>query len=249
MARAKTVSGNPRGRLTERDRSVEGKRQMEVSKTFTRKQVEQSVRELDQLSADEYGIGLVELIEGHDAKLAPKRLRRLTGIVLKSKFADPGPPPSYSATGARRSWIWKNPETLKIVPQGNEVEYSILDQLRQYLPEYGASDGRDYLLATWNELQHEAEHETGLFKVLIMWTRDKIEKRQTKSLLEYLDTPVNRRLQALMDVADVVINAAIAPVYASIIPVSGLVVPITVIGLKYGYRQLMGPDKEQDASN
>ena len=70
---------------------------------LTRADVKQALQELDQLSIGEYGIPLEELLLD-DSPRGAQRMQRLTGIVLKHKFATMESAPAYSTTGAKRAW-------------------------------------------------------------------------------------------------------------------------------------------------
>src|SRR5687767_13192676 len=87
-----------------------------------------ALREFDKLSLDEYGISLEQLLlDG--SRLGAQRMQRLTGIMLKQKFASPEAPAQFSATKARRSWPWSgSPESAASrAPQ----EFAILEELRK----------------------------------------------------------------------------------------------------------------------
>ena len=149
--------------------------------SLTKAQVAAALAELDELSKGEYGLPLEQLLLDGTA-LAAQRMQRLTGIVLKRKFARKSAPGPYSATGAQHSWPWAgSPESAaKSAPK----EFEILEELRKPGPwneNKPKATPQEPGPSTWDEFTDDVEHERGLFKVLALWVSDRINARKKKS--------------------------------------------------------------------
>src|SRR6266536_4624054 len=101
---------------------------MAKSKSLELREINIALEELNQISRDEYGPGLEDLLldPSPDSAL---RIQRLVGIVLKRPFARQAPPAPYSRTGARRSWPWEN-DTPEQHAKAAPKEFELLNQLR-----------------------------------------------------------------------------------------------------------------------
>ena len=71
-----------------------------------------------------------------------------------------------------------------------------LDKLRVALPDIIPPE--EGCGPTWGDLQHQAKHERGLFKVLALYVKDKLEKRDTKVRL-YSAFPFPNRAERELD--------------------------------------------------
>jgi len=205
---------------------------------LTRETVELAAHELDELCRDEYGYGIVDLLADPNEELAGYRLRRLTGITLKAPFAAAKPiGKGYTASGARRTWTWATGMSAGVVPNVDNPNFEVLDQLRENLPRLDPSySGRS---PTWNDLLDEADHESGLFQVLVRWVDDKLHGRDMQSFASYYAGETNSRLGTIADITETVFNYYTAPVLASFIPGVGLVVPLVLIGMRFGLTEMM----------
>lgn len=207
-------------------------------------QVRKAVADLDGLTRREYGYGLDELLADPDRTLAELRLKRLTGILLKRRFGRPqkiGASPT--ATGSRRAWRWT---VAKFDDPGlaGTPEYGLLDELRRDLGRQRGdpSSAEDPSFA---ELVDEAEHERGLFKVLALWLDDRLQKREARSLKEYLEAAESARFEAALDTSNLLAGAALAPLFA-LVPVPAVVISLVLIGVKFGYRSITDAEYRGD---
>ena len=201
-------------------------------------QIVEGVTNLDDLCQEEYGQGLVQLLGDSDEQLAARRLRRLTGVTLKMEFAEPTPIGSVpSESGALRYWTWDEKLAKGEVRDPSNPNYVVLDQLREALPTLDPSyEWRD---ASWPHLVEEAEHESGLFRVLACWVDDKLSGRETSSFREYFVGDASLNVGTTADVAETVFNHAMAPVFAAFIPGAGLVVPLILVGARFGLTRML----------
>jgi hypothetical protein len=204
---------------------------------LTRAQVSQALIELNELCVGEYGMPLRQLLLD-DSPLAAQRMQRLTGIVLKRKFATMSPRAASGFTGARRSWPWvAKPEA---VANGGR-ELAILDQLREPGPwneHKPVADPKDSDPTSWKDFKDDVEHERGLFKVLALWVSDRVNARQGKSVRDYLETKETRRFEAGLDLATLVFDAAVTGPVATLLGLPTLAVGVALVGIQYGYRKL-----------
>jgi hypothetical protein len=207
--------------------------------------VSAALREFDELSQHEYGIPLQQLLLDKSA-LSAQRMQRLTGIVLKKKFATPTAVGPYSATHARRSWPWAgSPEkAASSAPQ----EFAILEELRkpgswnERKPRATPTDGAPI---SWNEFMDDAEHERGLFKVLALYVSDKLQSRQGKSIRGYLESSESRKFEAGLDLAVLVFDAAVTGPVAAVLGLPTVAVGIALVGIQFGYRKLVDPNEDR----
>ena len=166
-----------------------------TSLELTKHQVDETLRQLDRLCREEYQTdrqyGLVDLLADTDSELGAIRLQRLTGILLKRRFAEPKPICNrQSETLANHSWKWDlgrfaDPD-LQLIN-----EFRVLNDIRGKLWEGGDRE------PTWIDLRHEAEHERGLFKVLVLWIDDTIKgekKKPSTGQQAFLDLCLDRGL-------------------------------------------------------
>jgi hypothetical protein len=198
--------------------------------------IDAALRELDELSLAEYGVPLVEVVE------EPDRLRRLTGIMIKKPFGTPHPIAGHGTmTGARRYWDWDSSK-LAHPDDPSSPEYLMLDELRAFV---GFPPGRQGL----KDLAGHAENERGLFKVTAAWLQDKLRGQKSKSLREYYGAAESKKASALLDLADMLANFALTPVYAALLPAGGFVVPILLLAAKHGYAAVFESDTVPDSEN
>lgn len=222
-----------------------GKRKTKITRT----DVTAALRELDELSRAEYEIPLEEVLLDQSA-LGAQRMQRLTGIVLKRKFATCAKAPEFSATDAKRSWPWEgSPETkASIAPQ----EFAILEELRkpgpwnELKPEATPNDGEPI---SWNEFMDDAEHERGLFKWLALYVTDKVQSRETKSMREYLDSAESRKFEAGLNLSVLVFGAALMEPVAIVLGLPTVAVGIVLVGMQYGWRKLTDPNEDRIADS
>src|SRR5688572_9575393 len=207
--------------------------------------VSAALREFNELSLDEYGISLEQvLLDG--SQLGAQRMQRLTGIMLKQKFARPRAPAQYSATKARRSWPWSgSPE---LAASRAPEEFAILEELRKPGPwneRKPKATPRDGKPITWDEFVSDAEHERGLFKVLALYISDRVRKRTGKSFHDYLEAEESRKFEAGLDFTMLVFDAAIMGPIAAVVGVPTVAVGVALVGIRYGYRKLTDPDEDR----
>ena len=151
---------------------------MAKAKALKKTEIRASLSELDELCKAEYGIELEQLLIDK-TPIAAMRMQRLTGIVLKQRFATPSPPASDGATHARRAWPWKDGSPEESAA-GAQRELKILNQLRmpgpwnEKKPLSGTSD--DKIPITWEQFKDDVEHERGL-----VGRRDGSRLSQTKT--------------------------------------------------------------------
>ncbi|AOI70074.1 hypothetical protein WI29_08370 [Burkholderia ubonensis] len=169
-------------------------------------------------------------------------MQRLAGIVLKCPFAEKGGGgvPYYSETGAQHSWPWREGalDELKGTP-----EYNLLDELR--FPGPWHLPGREGDEITFDELKFDADTERGLFKIAALYVVDKFNKREPKTLREYLDAKESYRFEAGLDLAQLLFEEAVTVPIASIVGVPTLGVGIALIGIHFGYRWLTDPNPNE----
>ncbi len=218
-----------------------------MADTLTHHEIREAVAELDALCRSEYGkdqrYGLLELLADPDRELAAARLQRLTGILLKRRFAKAQPVDGTpSDTNANRRWGWVR-EQLDDRELQRSQEFWVLDQMRQQLPTLVGCP------ATWESFLWEADHERGVYKVLTLWIQDKWKGRESRSIKEYLAQEETPRFDALLDVADFVGQAALSTALIPIVPFAPVVVPLTIIGAKYGYRKITEAPEEGDVED
>jgi len=193
-----------------------------------------ALSELNTLSLDEYGLTL-EAVLLDPSPVAEMRIQRLTGILLKRPFATMSATPSYSETGARRSWPWaqESPDARRA---SAPTEFAILEELRQAGPWQEVTPPAGATEITWIQLKDDVEHERGLFKVLALFLNDKIRKREGKSFKEYLEADESRHFEAGLDLAEMLFDSAVtAPVIAAV-GVPGVAVGVALVAIQYGYR-------------
>jgi hypothetical protein len=201
-------------------------------------EIKAGLSELNQISLDEYGLGLEDLLLDPSENSA-LRLQRVTGIALKRPFATQAPP-SYTITGARRSWPWTedSPEDhAKIAPN----EFAILNELRKPGPwnerKSLAGTAEDLVPITWAELKDDADHERGLFKILALYVDDKLKHRDRKSLREYLEIKESPRFEAGLDLATLVFDAAVTVPVATLLGIPSVAVGLALVGIQYGFKR------------
>ncbi len=202
--------------------------------------------EFNELSLDEYGISLEKLLlDG--SQLGAQRMQRLTGIMLKQKFARPAAPTRYSATKARRSWPWSgSPESAaSLAPK----EFAILEELRKPGPwnkRHPQPTAQHGAPVSWDTFMSDAEHERGLFKVLALYANDRVRKRNGKSFRDYLEAEESRKFEAGLDLTMLVFDAAIMGPLAAVLGLPTVAVGVVLVGVRYGYRKLTDPNEDRN---
>jgi hypothetical protein len=194
-----------------------------------------ALRRLDDLSQAEYGESIVDVVED------PDRLRRLTGIMIKKPFGTPHAIGSHgTATGARRYWKW---DTRKLAnPDPASPEFQMLDELRAHVGLRPGPEG-------FEQLADHAENERGLFKITAAWLHDKLGGRKPKTLREYYGAEESKKASVLLDLADMLANFGLTPVYIALLPAGGFVVPILLLAAKHGYAAVFDSDAVRDREN
>jgi hypothetical protein len=226
-------------------------RTMSKGKSLRTIEIRTALSELHRLCQAEYNIDLEELLIDKSS-LAAMRMQRLTGIVLKQKFATCRRATQMSETEARRTWPWKKhaPET-----SAADAELKVLNQLRmpgpwnERKPLAGTSD--DKVPITWDEFKDDVEHERGLFKVLALYVADRVKRREGKTLREYFDAKESPRFEAGLDLAVVLSDLAVMGPIASLLGVPTVAVGVTLVAMQYGYRRLTDPTegRRPDSAN
>jgi hypothetical protein len=212
---------------------------MATSTHLEREEINAALKVLNQISRDEYGRGLEDLLLDPSPDSA-FRIQRITGIALKRSFAIESSAAPYSKTGARRSWPWADgtPEQqAKDAPK----EFAILDQLRMPGPwnerKPLAGTGDDLTPIKWEEFKDDADNERGLFKILALYVDDKLKRRDRKSFREYLEAEESRRFEAGLDLAVLLFDAAVTAPVATLLGVPSVAVGVALVGIQYGYRR------------
>lgn len=210
-----------------------------MSITLCPSEIRHAVEDLDALSREEYGIALRSLLADPDRNRGSERMKRITGIVLKRKFAAPHAiPPGATFTQANRAWEWNSAQFEDASLQKTD-EFVILDGIRDSLP---ALTG--YRQASWDQLVTEADTERGLYKLLTLWLNDKWNKRETKAIKDYLARDESAELKAALDIADFVSQQAIVLALLPIVPHAEVVVALSLIAAAYGHEKItQAPDK------
>jgi hypothetical protein len=224
---------------------------MSKGKALKKSEIRTALSELNKLCQAEYEIDLEELLIDK-SELAAMRMQRLTGIVLKQKFAKCGPAAKKSITGARRAWPWKEGSPEKSTARAQK-ELTLLNELREpgpwneRKPRSGTND--DKVPITWDEFKDYVEHERGLFKVVALYVVDKVEGRKGKTLRKYFDAKESPRFEAGLDLATLLTEFAVLAPIASLLGVPTVAVGVTLVGLQYGYRRLKDPAKGRRADS
>ena len=123
----------------------------------------------------------------------------------------------------------------------------MLEELREQLPRLVPEN--PHRQATWPDLVDEAQHESGLFRVLVRWVDDKLHGRKRTSFREYYLGEPSLNVGTIADVVETVFNSAMAPVFAAFIPGAGLAVPLLLIGARYGLTKMLQAYPERDDQN
>lgn len=151
-----------------------------------------------------------------------------------------------SRTSARHTWIW-NPEPERFADDAPR-EFALLNDLRMPGPWHEpvsdpSTAGKEPV--SWRKFQTDVETERGLFKVIALYLDDRLARRGTRSLKEYLDVEESRRFEAGLDLSVLVFDAAITPVIALALGVPTLAIGMALIGLQYGYRRMTDTNRER----
>ena len=209
-----------------------------MTESLAPEEIKAALAELNQISLDEYGLGLEDILLDPSENSA-LRLQRVTGIALKRPFATQAPP-SFTLTGARRAWPWAgdSPEVhANVAPN----ELAILNELRMPGPwnerKPLTGTAADLEPITWDQLKDDADHERGLFKILALYVDDKLKGRDRKSLREYLDTKESHGFEAGLDLATLVFDAAVTGPVATLLGVPTVAVGLVLVGIQYGFRR------------
>lgn len=217
--------------------------------TLSKSEIQTALTELDGLAKGEYGTTLEALLLSPDPN-AKLRAQRLVGIALKRKFANPTGRPAYSATGARRAWPWPDLSDSLVPIEGNAgEELALLEQLRmpgpwnERKPLTGTAE--DKIPISWSEFKDDANNERGLFKILALFAVDQFNKRQRKTLKEYLGAPESKSFEAGLDLATLLFDWSVTPHLAAFIGVPVAVVGVGLVGMQFGYRLLTDPNEDR----
>lgn len=220
---------------------------MSKGKALKTSEIRTALSELNKLCKAEYKIGLEELLIDKSL-LAAMRMQRLTGIVLKQKFARCRRATEQGVTKARRVWPWKKRSPEKSAADAQR-ELKLLNQLRmpgpwnERKPLSRTSD--DKIPITWDDFKDDVEHERGLFKVVALYAADKVKGREGKTLRKYFDAKESLRFEAGLDLAVLLSDfAAMGPI-ASLLGVPTLAVAVTLVAMQYGYKRLTDPANRQ----
>jgi hypothetical protein len=182
-----------------------------------------ALQELEDLAQAEYDTSIIKVVDD------PDRLRRLTGIMIKRPFATATEIGTHETrTNANRYWTWEKSK-LAHPDDPSSPEYELLLALRDHY-HYGAD------LAGLEQMAGHADSERGLFKIVAGWLHDKLRGKETASLREYYCAAESRKAEALLDLADMVANFALTPVYVALFAGGGFVVPLVLLAAKHGYK-------------
>jgi hypothetical protein len=224
---------------------------MSKGKSLETSEIRAALSELNQLCKAEYEIELEEMLI-NTGPLAAMRMQRLTGIVLKQKFATCRQATEKGATGAHRAWPWKE-GSLERSAANAQRELALLNELRmpgpwnERKPLSGTSD--DKVPITWNEFKDDVEHERGLFKVVALYVADKMKGREGKTIREYFDAKESRRFEAGLDLAVLLSDLAVMGPIGSLLGVPTVAVGVTLVAMQYGYRRLTDPVEGRQADS
>jgi hypothetical protein len=206
-------------------------------------QIRDALADVDELSRAEYGLDLASLLADPDPAMASRRLKRLTGVLLKREFAHSVPLGHQpSETNARRAWVW-DLERFTEPSEMRTPEFALLDELRQDLPR---QRGNPSLPPTFQNLIDEADHERGLFKVFALWLGDKLTRREGRSFKDYFGAREPPLFEAALDASTLAAIAALGPLIAPFVPVPAVLVSVLLIGIKFGYRSVSEADERGD---
>ena len=216
-----------------------------MKNTMTLAEINEALAFLNDLCSKEYpGVTLEDVLLDPNANISELRLQRLTGIALKKPFAKPGERTQSSVTRAERSWEWSTTEPDEAsFPKSKELE--IINELR--MPgswndrKPFASTKDDQTPTEWKDFTHDVDHERGLFKVLVLYIDDKLKGKQKRSLVDYTEADESRRLEAGLDMATLVFDAAVTTPLVSLLGIHPVVVGTVLIGCRFGYRKLLDP--------
>ncbi|MEM9565724.1 MAG: hypothetical protein AAGA93_24100 [Actinomycetota bacterium] len=193
------------------------------------------IDELDRLVMEEYDVGLLDVLD------QPERLRRHAGVQLKAPLGAPTPiDPERSGTGAARAWEWDY-DKVRDEPADPGPEYLVIAEAATL--QYGGPSAQARI-----DLALDAEHERGLFKIVTSWIRHRLGDRDgDPTLRELYGAEESKREAALLDLADLLANFALTPIYVAALPAGGYLVPILLLAAKHGYGALFedggGPDE------
>jgi hypothetical protein len=227
---------------------------MTADRPLQKAQIQFALAELDQLANDEYGQSLHALLLSREP-ISELRMQRLVGLVLKRKFVEPNGPPSYTKTGAKRSWPWPDysDSLVPIKDVGADEEIELLDHLRmpgpwnKLKPLTGTSE--DEKAVSWSKFKSDLDSERGLFKVVALWVGDKINKNETKTIREYFDARESRSFEAGLDFAQLLFETTVTASLVSLLGIPALAVGVTLVGIRYGYRAFTDPDETHPAGD
>jgi hypothetical protein len=119
-------------------------------------------------------------------------------------------------------------------------EYELLLALRDH---YQYSSG----VLGLEQLASHADSERGLFKIVAGWLDDKLRGKDARSLREYYGAAESKKAEALLDLADLLTNFALTPVYVALFAGGGFVVPLVLLAAKHGYKAVFESDEVGDA--
>lgn len=193
-----------------------------------------ALQDLEKLSQVEYHASIVSVVDD------PDRLRRLAGIMIKRSFATPKPiETQHTLTQASQYWSW-DMSKLASPDDPASPEYQLLLDLRDHFS-YGEG------LAGLESLTGHAESERGLFKIVAGWLHDKIRGQETQSLRQYYGVEESKRSTALLDLADMLANFALTPLYVALFASGGFAIPILLLAAKHGYAAVFDSANVGDA--
>jgi hypothetical protein len=202
--------------------------------------VRAAVREIHELCDSEHGISLPQLLV---SELGDLRLQRLTGILLKRPFAravsrsEPA-----CGLGGRSDWVWVR-ERFEDPSRIRTGEYHLLEALRQTVPPRrpGACAG-----ATWDDLLFEADHERGLYKILVRWLRAEIARQTGGTFRRLFPSGVRVPWCTWAEVADELAAGRALPLIFRYVPVAAPAAGLTLLGVRYGYLRLAAAGDRPD---
>lgn len=201
----------------------------------TREQIKHVLTDLKHLAKEEYGVTVEELLADDD----PRRLERLTGILVKRSFAisrrrkrnDP-----TSETGAPTIWMW-DIEKLKAGVPGAEDEYELLKKLCEPGPWHEESNEASG--TSWEEFADDVNQERGLFKIAALYLKDRLDKSgETKTIAEYYRAEESQALKRGLDLATILVQGTIIGPIMAAVGVPGLAVGLALFVADYGASRL-----------
>jgi hypothetical protein len=218
-----------------------------MTRALSRQETQAALDELDQLSREEYNQSLEELLGDPDRALSSQKMARLSGIVVKRRFAQRSERPQGVASYTNANYLWKWEDT-STWPQGPERD--LLERVRQPGPWNTIWDReRSGVIARttpWPWFTDEADHERGLFKIVALYVKDKLAGEQRRTLGEYYRMNEPPGLRRGLDTATAVFDSTVLAPILGITGIPALAVAMSLMAIEYGFEKLIEPEDRGD---